>query len=151
MDIAISNVLSIFRASPPQESNSKISAFSSSLRFRCVNNISFSMARINTFSNSLLVKTDLGSKELNFGRIFMAIGKSYELINQDKISFSIGKFQIVRNGKCLGKIKITEIKNYVKGKTLSLSINLNNGKESATVYTCDLTHKYIDINTQYLT
>ena len=73
------------------------------------------------------------------------------MINQDKISFSIGKFQIARNGKLLDKIKTAEIKNYIKSKILFLSIDLNNGKESATVYSCDLTHKYIDINTQYLT
>ena len=113
--------------------------------YKSAKNIGFSI------SNSLLVKTTLGSKEPNFGRIFMAIGKSYELINQDKISFSIGKFQIARNGKLLDKIKTAEIKNYIKSKILFLSIDLNNGKESATVYSCDLTHKYIDINTQYLT
>ena len=81
----------------------------------------------------------------------MAIGKSYELINQDKVSFSIGSFPIVKEGKLLDKIKTTKIKNYMKSKNLLLSVSLNNGKESATVYTCDLTHKYIDINTNYLT
>jgi len=39
----------------------------------------------------------------------------------------------------------------MKSKNLLLSVSLNNGKESSTVYTCDLTHKYIDINTNYLT
>ena len=113
--------------------------------YKSAKHVSFSIA------NSLLVKTTLGSKELNFGRIFMAIGKSYELINQDKVSFSIGNFPIVKEGKLLDKIKTTKIKNYMKSKNLLLSVSLNNGKESATVYTCDLTHKYIDINTNYLT
>ena len=98
-----------------------------------------------------MVKTVLGSNELNFGRVFMAIGKSYELIDQDKISFSIGKFPIVKNGKLLNKIKTQKIKSYMKGNKLSLSVDLNNGKKTATVYTCDLTHRYIDINTNYLT
>ena len=113
--------------------------------YKSAKHVGFSIA------NSLLVKTTLGSKELNFGRIFMAIGKSYELINQDKVSFSIGNFPIVKEGKLLDKIKTTKIKNYMKSKNLLLSVSLNNGKESATVYTCDLTHKYIDINTNYLT
>ena len=113
--------------------------------YKSAKNVGFMIA------NSLLVKTVLGSKELNFGRIFMAIGKSYELIDQDKISFSIGKFPIVKNGKLLNKIKTKKIKNYMKGMILFLSVDLNNGKESATVYTCDLTHRYIDINTNYLT
>ena len=61
--------------------------------YKSAKHVGFSIA------NSLLVKTTLGSKELNFGRIFMAIGKSYELINQDKVSFSIGNFPIVKEGK----------------------------------------------------
>lgn len=108
-------------------------------------NIAFSVA------NSLLVKTLLGSREPNFGRIFMAIGKSFELINQDKISFSLGKILIVRNGTLLEKINLKKVMNYMKNKDLFLEINLQQGKFSKTVYTCDLTEQYININTNYLT
>ena len=35
-------------------------------------------------------------------------------------------------------------------KELLLEIDLNNGRSVSAVYTCDLTNKYIEINTNYL-
>ena len=102
-------------------------------------------------ANSLLVKTLFNSNELNFGRIFMAIGKSNEIINQEKISFSLGNHLLAKNGVLLIKNNSNEIQKYMNNKELSLEINLNNGKSQATVYTCDLTNEYIKINTNYLT
>ena len=102
-------------------------------------------------ANSLLVKTLFNSNELNFGRIFMAIGKSNEIIDQEKISFSLGNHLLAKNGVLLIKNNSNEIQKYMNNKELSLEINLNNGKSQATVYTCDLTNEYIKINTNYLT
>ena len=51
-----------------------------------------------SIANSILVKTFFASTELNFGRIFMAIGKANQSINQDKISFSLGNYLIAKNG-----------------------------------------------------
>ena len=80
----------------------------------------------------------------------MAIGKSLQSIKQDKISFSLGNFSIAKEGKLLKKINTNKIKRYMNKKDLLLEINLNMGKESATVYTCDLTQEYIKINTNYI-
>ena len=101
-------------------------------------------------ANSVLVKTLFSSNELNFGRIFMAIGKSNELIDQEKISFSLGNYLIAKNGVLLIRNSSNKIKQYMNKKELSLEINLNSGKSQSTVYTCDLTHEYIKINTNYL-
>ena len=103
-----------------------------------------------SIANSILVKTLLSSNEVNFGRVFMAIGKSNEIINQKKISFSLNNNLLAKNGQ-LTKISEKKIKKVMNKKELSLEINLNNGKSSATVYTCDLTNEYIKINTNYLT
>ena len=102
-------------------------------------------------ANSLLVKTLFNSNELNFGRIFMAIGKSNEIIDQEKISFSLGNHLLAKNGELLIKNNANKIKKLMNKKELSLEINLNNGKNQSTVYTCDLTNEYIKINTNYLT
>ena len=80
----------------------------------------------------------------------MAIGKSNEIIDQKKISFSLNNNLLAKNGQ-LTKISEKKIKKVMNKKELSLEINLNNGKSSATVYTCDLTNEYIKINTNYLT
>ena len=103
-----------------------------------------------SIANSIIVKTLLSSNEVNFGRVFMAIGKSNEIINQKKISFSLNNNLLAKNGQ-LTKISEKKIKKVMNKKELSLEINLNNGKSSATVYTCDLTNEYIKINTNYLT
>ena len=100
--------------------------------------------------NSLLVKTFFSSNELNFGRIFMAIGKSNETINQEKISFSLDNQLLAKNGTLLIKNNSNKIKKCMNKKELSLEINLNNGKSHSTIYTCDLTNEYIKINTSYL-
>jgi len=102
-------------------------------------------------ANSMLVKTLFSSNELNFGRIFMAIGKSNELINQERISFSLNKHLLAKNGVLLTKNNFNKIKKSMNKKELSLEIDLNNGKSQSTVYTCDLTNEYIKINTNYLT
>ena len=101
-----------------------------------------------SIANSILVKTLLSSNEVNFGRVFMAIGKSNEIIDQKKISFSLNNNLLAKNGQ-LTKISEKKIKKVMNKKELSLEINLNNGKSSATVYTCDLTNEYIKINTNY--
>ena len=101
-------------------------------------------------ANSLLVKTFFNSNELNFGRIFMAIGKSNEIIDQEKISFSLGNHLLAKNGVLLTKNHSNKIKKYMNNKELLLEINLNNGKSQSSVYTCDLTNEYIKINTNYL-
>ena len=101
-------------------------------------------------ANSNLVKTLFSSNELNFGRIFMAIGKSNETINQEKISFSLDNQLLAKNGTLLIKNNSNKIKKCMNKKELSLEINLNNGKSHSTIYTCDLTNEYIKINTSYL-
>jgi glutamate N-acetyltransferase/amino-acid N-acetyltransferase len=37
----------------------------------------------------------------------------------------------------------------MKGRELTLTVDIGLGRGSATVYTCDLTHGYIDINADY--
>ena len=102
-------------------------------------------------ANSLLVKTLFSSNELNFGRIFMAIGKSNELFDQEKISFSLGNQLLAKKGELLKIRNYKKIKKYMNQKELVLNINMNNGKKRAKAYTCDLTDEYIKINTNYLT
>ena len=65
-------------------------------------------------ANSPLVKTLFSSNELNFGRIFMAIGKSNEIIDQEKISFSLDNQLLAKNGMLLIKNNSNKIKKCMK-------------------------------------
>ena len=108
-------------------------------------NIGFSIA------NSPLFKTAIAGEDPNWGRIVMGIGKSLENIVVNKIKIKIGQFVIVDNGEIHEDYKNQEqdLQEYMKWNSITVEVNLNIGSASHTVYTCDFTHDYIDINADY--
>jgi glutamate N-acetyltransferase/amino-acid N-acetyltransferase len=79
----------------------------------------------------------------------MAIGKSGEKSDQKTINISIGNFEIVKNGELADKYDENLVHQYLKNKEVAISVDLNLGKESWKVWTCDLTEGYIKINKDY--
>ena len=79
----------------------------------------------------------------------MAIGKSGININLKKLSINFGNIRVVDKGQLANNYKESDVANYMKGKTIDLSINLNMGLKKFTAYTMDLTKKYIEINADY--
>ena len=106
-------------------------------------NIGFSIA------NSPLVKTAVAGEDPNWGRIIMACGKSGENIIPNKIQLKIGDYLVVEQGKAAKDYKEKDAKQYMKWDSINIEVNLNIGNAFYTVYTCDFTHDYIDINTDY--
>ena len=105
--------------------------------------ISFSIA------NSNLVKTAIAGEDPNWGRIIMAIGKSNVKINRNKISIKFGSLKIVEKGKIFNFYNEDEVAQYMKNENIDITVDLNAGKKNFTVYTMDLTKKYVDINADY--
>jgi len=105
--------------------------------------IAFSVA------NSPLVKTAVGGEDPNYGRIIMAIGKSEESIVANNLTIKFGKFTVVENGQQIDNYNEKIVKEYMKWDAIEINIELNMGKSNFTVYTCDFTKDYIDINTDY--
>jgi len=99
--------------------------------------------------NSPLVKTAVAGEDANWGRIIMAIGKTQEKINQNKISVSLGKNLLCKNGSASNKINNQKLNKYMKNKIIEININLHNGNKSHTVYGNDLTYEYVRINADY--
>ena len=106
-------------------------------------NICFSIA------NSPLFKTAMAGEDPNWGRIIMAIGKSGENISPNKIQIKIGDYLIVEESKAVQDYSERDIKEYMKWDSINIEVNLNIGNMSHTVYTCDFTHDYIDVNADY--
>ena len=106
-------------------------------------NIAFSIA------NSPLVKTAIAGEDANWGRIVMAIGKSYESIDQNKIKIKFGRYLVTKNGRRYSKYSEENLTEYLKNKEINISIDVNMGNHEWTVYTCDLTEQYIRINADY--
>jgi glutamate N-acetyltransferase/amino-acid N-acetyltransferase len=100
-------------------------------------------------ANSNLVKTAIYGNDPNWGRIMAALGYSGVKIREDKIDIYFGKIQIVNKGT--GTENDKKAAEILKGKKLRITINLNLGKSSATILTCDLTEEYIRENKKYRT
>ena len=102
-----------------------------------------------SIANSPLVKTAISGEDPNWGRIVMAIGKSNVPINLEKLSIKFGNLFIVQNGKFNSNYSEDEASEYMKNDTIEISVDIGNGSKNFTVYTMDLTKKYIEINSDY--
>ena len=100
-------------------------------------------------ANSPLVKTAIAGEDANWGRIVMAVGKSGERADRDKLRISIGGVRITDGGQVVPNYDETPVTRHIKGTDIVIDIDLGIGRGRATVWTCDLTHGYIDINGSY--
>jgi len=106
-------------------------------------NVAFSIA------NSPLFKTAMAGEDPNWGRIIMAIGKSGENVSPNKIQIKFGDHIVAEQSKVAKDYNEKEVKEYMKWDSINVLVNLNIGNGTFTVYTCDFTHDYIDINADY--
>jgi glutamate N-acetyltransferase / amino-acid N-acetyltransferase len=102
-----------------------------------------------TVGNSPLVKTALAAADANWGRIVGAVGRAGEKANRDKLAIRIGGVLITRKGAPIPGYDETPVAEHMKGRDIRIDIDVGVGKGRATVYTCDLTHGYVDINGSY--
>jgi glutamate N-acetyltransferase / amino-acid N-acetyltransferase len=102
-----------------------------------------------SIANSSLVKTAVAGEDPNWGRIIMAIGNSDVPFIQDKISIAINKIKITKKGSLVANYKEELVANKMKDKNIVIDIDMGIGKENSTVWTCDLTKEYININADY--
>ena len=105
--------------------------------------IAFSVA------NSPLVKTAIAGEDPNWGRIIMAIGKAASSINFEKLSIKFGDLIIIQSGKIYSNYNEDDAFEYMKNDTIDIHIDISQGSRNFTVYTMDLTKKYIEINSDY--
>ena len=85
----------------------------------------------------------------NWGRIVMAIGKSGASADRDKLSIRLGEILVAEDGWVSPTYKEADGAKYMKRQRLNLNVDLGLGKGEATVWTCDLTQTYIQINADY--
>ena len=102
-----------------------------------------------SIANSPLVKTAIAGEDANWGRIVMAIGKAGEKADRDRLKVSIGGVTIARKGMQVPKYDETPVTAHMRGKEIDIAVDIGLGNGNATIWTCDLTHGYIDINGSY--
>ncbi|MDB0053031.1 bifunctional glutamate N-acetyltransferase/amino-acid acetyltransferase ArgJ [Ascidiaceihabitans sp.] len=110
-----------------------------------------SVARIHAMAiaNSPLVKTAIAGEDPNWGRIVMAIGKSGAPADRDLISISFGDVNVATEGWVNPNYVEADAAALMKKQEIEITVDLGMGTGTATVWTCDLTHGYIEINADY--
>lgn len=102
-----------------------------------------------SIANSPLVKTAIAGEDANWGRIVMAVGKAGEEADRDRLTVSMGGVVIAEKGEGVPDYDEAPVAAHLKGKEISIAVDLGIGTGKARVWTCDLTHGYIEINADY--
>ncbi len=100
-------------------------------------------------ADSPLVKTALAGADPNWGRVVMAVGKSGAQADRDRLAIRFGPLTVAEAGRVSTAYDEAEAAAYMRGSELVIGVDLGLGHGAATVWTCDLTHRYIDINADY--
>jgi glutamate N-acetyltransferase / amino-acid N-acetyltransferase len=102
-----------------------------------------------SIAESPLVKTAIAGEDANWGRIVMAVGKTEEEVDRDRISIRFGDLVAAEHGAVAINYNEAAMSAYMKAQELEISVDVGVGRGTAHVYTCDLTHGYISINGDY--
>ncbi len=102
-----------------------------------------------TVANSPLVKTAIAGEDANWGRVVMAVGKTGEPADRDRLSITMGGVPITEWGVVREDYVEDPVAEHMKGQEVHIAIDIGLGRGKARVWTCDLTHGYITINADY--
>ena len=100
-------------------------------------------------ANSPLVKTAIAGEDPNWGRVVMAVGKSGEEANRDLLKIAIGGIVVAEDGMVVSGYDEAPVAKHMRGQNIDIDVDLKVGRGTATVWTCDLTHGYVSINSDY--
>jgi glutamate N-acetyltransferase / amino-acid N-acetyltransferase len=101
-------------------------------------------------AKSLLVKTAIYGRDANWGRIVCAIGYSGAPLDPERVGVWLGDLELVRQGAPydVNEARASEL---LAQPEIPIRIDLAQGEAQVTVWTCDLSHQYVDINAHYRT
>jgi glutamate N-acetyltransferase/amino-acid N-acetyltransferase len=102
-----------------------------------------------SIANSPLVKTAAAGEDANWGRIVMAVGKSGEMADRDRLAIWFGDIRVAVNGERDPDYSEEAASNVMKAQDIPVKVDIGLGAGTATVWTCDLTKEYVAINGDY--
>ncbi|GAB4447883.1 MAG: bifunctional glutamate N-acetyltransferase/amino-acid acetyltransferase ArgJ [Anaerolineae bacterium] len=104
-----------------------------------------------TVATSPLVKTAIFGADPNWGRILMAVGRSGVTLSPEKISLWLGDALLVRQGEPQPFDAAAVSAWLSAADEVPVRVSLGLGSGEATVWTCDFSYKYVEINAEYHT
>jgi glutamate N-acetyltransferase/amino-acid N-acetyltransferase len=102
-----------------------------------------------TIAESPLVKTAFAGEDANWGRIVMAVGRADEPVDRDSMSVKFGDLWAARDGLVSSTYDEAKMSAYMKRQELEVTVDVGMGRAAATLWTCDLTKRYVEINGDY--
>jgi glutamate N-acetyltransferase/amino-acid N-acetyltransferase len=102
-----------------------------------------------TIAESPLVKTAFAGEDANWGRIVMAVGRADEPINRERLSIRFGDLWAAQDGAIATSYDEAKMSAYMKNAELEVGVDVGVGRGEATMWTCDLTKRYVEINGDY--
>ncbi len=102
-----------------------------------------------TVAESPLVKTAFAGEDANWGRIVMAVGRADEPIRRERLAIAFGPHVAARKGAVAAEYSEETMSRYMKNAELEVAIDVGVGRASASIWTCDLTKRYVEINGDY--
>ncbi len=102
-----------------------------------------------TVAESPLVKTAFAGEDANWGRIVMAVGRADEPVSRERLAIRFGPLVAAVDGAVSPTYDEEAMSAYMKNAELEVSVDVGVGRSTATVWTCDLTKRYIEINGDY--
>ncbi len=102
-----------------------------------------------SIADSPLVKTALAGEDANWGRVVMAVGKTEEPVDRDRLGIRFGPHVAAVDGAPSPTYDEAKMSAYMKNAEIDITVDVGAGRASATVWTCDLTKRYVEINGDY--
>lgn len=102
-----------------------------------------------SIAKSMLVKTAVYGNDPNWGRIMAAIGYSGVDVSEEKVDIYLGKYKLVSRGTGLNRKKTAS--RYLRKKEVTITVDLGLGNKTTKILTCDLTERYVSLNSRYNT
>lgn len=103
-----------------------------------------------TIATSPLVKTALYGRDANWGRVLAAAGRAGIPFNPDHATLWFGELPLLKEGTPVG-IDEAHALAILSEKEISMTLRLTEGEAAATVWTCDFSEGYVQINAEYRT
>jgi glutamate N-acetyltransferase/amino-acid N-acetyltransferase len=103
-----------------------------------------------TVATSPLVKTAIFGADPNWGRVLAAIGRSGIQVDPARVDLWLGQVQLVAGGEPL-PFDAAAARAALQAPEVRFTADLGLGPGQATVWTCDLSYRYVEINAEYHT
>jgi glutamate N-acetyltransferase/amino-acid N-acetyltransferase len=119
------------------------------IRVRNVSSQAAALCGARAIANSPLVKTALFGEDANWGRILAALGRAGIDLDPHRVQLFFNDLKLVEDGRGCGEEAEKKASQIIREQSFSITVDLGQGVEEATLYTCDLSLDYVKINATY--